>query len=78
MYSKRSTSGSWSTVTVDGGADDTGRRNSVTVDHNHQIHVAYADVGNKQLKYATVATGLVNDYTIDVQFEAMVLRLQRS
>ncbi len=68
MYSKRSTSGSWTTVTVDGGADDTGRRNSVTVDHNHQIHVAYADVGNKQLKYATVATGLVNDYTIDVQF----------
>tara|TARA_B100000683_G_scaffold114260_1_gene112407 strand:- start:51 stop:2861 length:2811 start_codon:yes stop_codon:yes gene_type:complete len=68
MYSKRSTAGSWTTVTVDGGPDDTGRRNAVTIDHNHQIHVAYADVGNKQLKYATVATGLVNDYTIDVQF----------
>ena len=68
MYSSRSSSGTWSTTTVDGGSDDTGRRNAVTVDHNHQLHVAYADVNNKQLKYATKATGLVNNYTIDVQF----------
>ena len=68
MYSTRSSSGTWSTTTVDGGSDDTGRRNAVTIDHNHQLHVAYADVNNKQLKYATKATGLVNDYTIDVQF----------
>ena len=68
MYSTRSSSGTWSTVTIDSGSDDTGRRNSVTIDDNHRIHVAYADVNNKQLKYATKATGLVNDYTIDVQF----------
>ena len=68
MYSTRSSSGTWSTVTIDGGSDDTGRRNSVTIDDDHRIHVAYADVNNKQLKYATKATGLVNNYTIEVQF----------
>ena len=68
MYSTRGSSGIWSTVTIDGGSDDTGRRNSVTIDDDHRIHVAYADVNNKQLKYATKATGLVNNYTIEVQF----------
>ena len=31
MYSTRSSSGTWSTTTIDGGSDDTGRRNAVTI-----------------------------------------------
>ena len=68
MYSTRTSSGSWSTVAIDSGSDDTGRRNSVTIDHNNQLHVAYSDVNNKMLKYATKSTGLVSSYTIEVQF----------
>ena len=68
MYSTRTSSGSWSTVAIDSGSDDTGRRNSVTIDHNNQLHVAYADVNTGMLKYATKSTGLVSSYTIEVQF----------
>ena len=69
MYSSRSNSGTWSTTTVDGIAgDDVGRRNSLTIDDDHQIHVAYADVDNKNLKYATMASGLVNTHSLHVQF----------
>ena len=69
LYSTRSTSGSWSTSTVDGtGGNDVGRSNALTIDANHQLHAAYSDHGNKHLRYATKATGLQNNYEITVNF----------
>ena len=69
LYSTRSTSGSWATSTVDGtGGNDVGRSNALTIDADHHLHAAYSDHGNKHLRYATMATGLVNNYEITVEF----------
>lgn len=69
LYSTRSTSGSWATSTVDGtGGEDVGRSNALTIDADHHLHAAYSDHGNKHLRYATMATGLVNNYEITVEF----------
>ena len=68
MYSTRSSSGTWSTATVDGGPDDVGRSNALVIDDNHQLHAAYADYNNKQLKYATMSTGLVSSSEVSIQF----------
>ena len=70
MYSTRSSSGSWSTSTVDGGPDDVGRSNALVIDADHQLHAAYADYNNKQLKYATMSTGLVSSSEVSIQFGA--------
>ena len=69
LYSTRSSTGSWSTLTVDGtNGDDVGRSNALVVDDNHQLHAAYADYGNKQLKYATMSTGLVSTSEVSIEF----------
>ena len=68
LYSTRSISGAWSTATVDGGPDDVGRSNALVIDNNHQLHAAYADYDNKQLKYATMSTGLVSTSEVSIQF----------
>ena len=69
LYSTRSTSGSWSSLTVDGaGGLDVGRSNALVVDDNHQLHAAYADYDNKNLRYATMSAGLIETSEVSIQF----------
>ena len=69
LYSTRSASGSWSSMTVDGtGGLDVGRSNALVVDDNHQLHAAYADYDNKNLRYATMSAGLVETSEVSIQF----------
>ena len=56
-------------MTVDGtGGLDVGRSNALVVDDNHQLHAAYADYDNKNLRYATMATGLLETSEVSIQF----------
>ena len=41
---------------------------TLVIDNNHQLHAAYADYDNKQLKYATMSTGLVSTSEVSIQF----------
>lgn len=69
LYSTRSTAGTWSSLTVDGaGGLDVGRSNALVVDDNHQLHAAYADYDNKNLRYATMSTGLLETSEVSIQF----------
>ena len=69
LYSTRSTSGSWSSLTIDGaGGLDVGRSNALVVDDNHQLHAAYADYDNKNLRYATMSAGLIETSEVSIQF----------
>ena len=69
LYSTRSASGSWSSMTIDGtGGLDVGRSNALVVDDNHQLHAAYADYDNKNLRYATMPAGLVETSEVSIQF----------
>ena len=69
LYSTRSASGSWSSMTIDGtGGLDVGRSNALVVDDNHQLHAAYADYDNKNLRYATMSTGLIETSEVSIQF----------
>jgi len=69
LYSTRNASGTWSTMTIDGtGGLDVGRSNALVVDANHQLHAAYADYDNKNLRYATMSTGLLETSEVSIQF----------
>ena len=55
-YAYKASGGSWSTTTVDS-AGTVGQYNSIGVDSNNKAHIAYGDITNGYLKYATNKSG---------------------
>jgi hypothetical protein len=66
--------GSWTVETVDGSvyetSSDIGRFTSIRADSLGGLHVAYWDVGNKDLKYATLPPGQGQSWQIEIVVDA--------
>ncbi len=65
LYSTRTIDGLWSAPTVVDSSADVGVQSSIAVDHSGKVSIAYFDLTNTSLKYASLSGKTWSNITID-------------